>query len=129
MKNTQEELTLKLIQQGFFKRRRKPNIIPIYSLSKALKKVNHHKLAKELAYCLTSTASYRLAYEDRYRLAFNSVVLKNWDNVAVIQINTKVLKFCDFICITLEEYTDDFKIQHPIFMKLLLTELNIIRRM
>lgn len=90
--------------------------------------MNHHKLAKEVAYCITSTATYRLSYEDRYRLAFNAVVLKNWDNVAVVQLENKVLRFCGFVCVKLDEYTEDFKIQNPVFMKLVLTELNIIRR-
>ena len=128
IKNTKEERLIKLIQQGFFKRKRKPNVILIYNLSQALKKLNNHKLAKELAYCITSTSSYRLMHEDRYKLAFNAVVLKNWDNVAVVQLENKSLKFCNFVCVTLEEYTEDFKRQNPVFIKMVLTELNIIRR-
>lgn len=67
-------------------------------------------------------------HEDRYKLAFNAVVLKNWDNVAVVQLENKSLKFCNFVCVTLEEYTEDFKRQNPVFIKMVLTELNIIRR-
>lgn len=129
IKNTNEKLLIALIQKGFFKRKRKPNVIPIYNLTTALNKVNKHKLAKEVAFCLTTKVSYRLANESRYQLAFNTVILKSWDNIAVVEINKDIKKFNQFVCVDLVDYNNTFINKHPIFMKLLFTELNIIRKL
>ena len=61
-------------------------------------------------------------------LAYNILPLKNWDNVAVIQLKKKVSKFKDIVCVSLEEYTDEFMNTHGTFMRLVLTELKEIRR-
>jgi len=93
-----------------------------------MRKISCHKLTKEIAFCLSTETYYRLAYEERYNVAFNTVVLKDWSNIAVIQTNKNIAYFKDLACVNLEEYTDDFRKNNPVFMKLLLSELNNIRR-
>jgi hypothetical protein len=102
--------------------------VKLFTLNKALFKVNNHKLAREVAYVLSTKLSYRLMMEERYMLAFNSVVLKSWDNIAVIQLTKKLNKFSNIVCVDLKEYNNDFINTQIVFMKLLMTELNIIRR-
>jgi hypothetical protein len=102
--------------------------VKLLTLTKALVKVNQHRLAKEMAYVLTTTLSYRLMMQERYMLAFNSLPIKNWDNIAVVQISKKLDKFNSIICVDLKEYNIEFKQTQTIFMKLLLNELNIIRK-
>ena len=91
-------------------------------------RLNTHKLAKEVAFVLSTETYYRFATTDRYMLAYNILPLKNWDNVAVIQLTQNVSKFKDIICVSLKEYTEDFRVSNPIFMKLVLSELNQLRR-
>lgn len=120
-----------MIKKGLFTRKRNPTPIKIYSLKEALCKVNTHKLAKELAYVLSTTMSYRLMYEDRYNLAYNVIPLKSsddWNNILVLQVEKELVKFSNIVCINIEDYTQDFKIKNPVFIKLVLSELNKIRR-
>jgi len=60
--------------------------------------------------------------------AYNILPLKCWDNVAVVQLEKKVSKFTDIVCVNLEEYTDEFRNTHSTFMRLVLSELKEIRR-
>ena len=85
-------------------------------------------MAKELAFCISTETYYRFATTDRYMFAYNVMPLKSWDNIAVIQLTKKMSKFKDIVCVNLEEYTEDFKKTHSVFMKLLLSELKEIRR-
>jgi hypothetical protein len=127
-KNTREELLLKLIKNDFFTRKRRPSPVKIYSLKEAIKKVNNHLLAKEIAYALSTEVYYRLTYEERYKLAFNVIPLKSWETVAVFQKTKKLQKFNNLICIDYKDYNLTFIKDHPIFAKLLLTELKLIRQ-
>ncbi len=128
IKNTNEERLLTALKTGQFSRRRRPSPVRCLTLTQALTKVNNHKLAKELAFCLSTDTYYRFATTDRYMLAYNILPLKNWDNVAVVQLEKKVSKFKDIVCVNLEEYTDEFRSTHTTFMRLVLTELKEIRR-
>lgn len=128
IKNINEERLINAIKTGQFTRRRNPSPIRYYSLTQALSKINNHKLAKELAFVLSTQTYYRFATTDRYMLAYNILPLKNWDEIAVVQIEKKVSKFKDIVCVNLKEYTDEFRVTYPVFMKLVLSELNQLRR-
>lgn len=91
-------------------------------------KVNTHKLAKEVAFVLSTETYYRFATTDRYMLAYNILPLKSWDNIAVVQLTKNVSKFKDIVCVNLKEYTEDFRASNPIFIQLVLSELNELRR-
>lgn len=111
-----------------FSRRRRPSPIKYLSLTQALKKVSNIKLAKELAFCVSTDTAYRLATTERYMFAYNAIPLKSWDNIAVVKIGDNLNRFRDIVCVNLDEYTDDFKRTHPLFMRLILSELKQIRR-
>jgi hypothetical protein len=98
-------------------------------LTKALTKVSWFKLAKELAFCLTTTVDYRLATEDRYRLAMNSIVAFDIKSLAVVQLSKQIKRFDDFVCVDIRDYDDEFIQNNPSFIKLLLEELKCIRRL
>jgi hypothetical protein len=63
---------------------------------------------------------------DRYTIAYNCMIIKKWEDIAVFQLKNKIDTFDSLICIDLKEYTDKFKIDHPVFMNLILFELNTI---
>lgn len=72
--------------------------------------------------------SYRLATEDRYRIAFNVIPSINWEEVCVIQLHKDIKSFSDLICINIKEYNDSFIENNIKFTSLVLAELNTIRR-
>jgi hypothetical protein len=128
IKNTYERLLIQRLKTNCFSRKRNPSPIKVLTLSKALLKVNTHKLVKEIAYVLSTDFSYRLLMQDKYILAFNSIPLKNWENIAVVQLKKDIKTFDSIVCVDIKEYTTEFKQNNPVFMKLLLFELNNIRK-
>lgn len=66
--------------------------------------------------------------EEKYVLAFNSLPLKNWDSIAVVAIDKKISNFSDIVCVDLKNYNAEFRINNPVFVRLILSELNKIRR-
>lgn len=109
-------------------RRRNPNVIRVLTLSKAISKVNLDRLAKEVALAMCTKFSERLRY-DRYMIAYNATVLKEWDKVAVVQTESNIKKFSHLVCVKFSEIeTLEFKERHPIFINLLLSELNLLGR-
>lgn len=86
------------------------------------------KLAKELAYCLCTDAKDRL-HHDRYHIAFNAIPLKDWSCVAVVQLSLFIKNFKDIAIVDFSLYkTDKFKESNPKFLRLVLFELNQLRK-
>ena len=98
------------------------------SLSKSFNRVKQSSIAKELAYCLCTDVCKRLRLE-HYHLAFNTVVINDWSNIAVIKTEETIRKLSDIVCIDYSEYyNDDFRSCNSQFLKLVLFELNQLRK-
>lgn len=127
-RSTLEKQVIQGIKTGLFTRKRKPIPLRYYSLKKALEKISNILLAKELAFFLSTQASYRIATEKRYQIAYNILPINNWEEVIVVQKKKEIKKFKDILCIDSKDYNKDFIKTHPKFMRLVLNELNQIRR-
>lgn len=66
--------------------------------------------------------------EERYRVAFNILPNVEWEEIAVIQLQKKITKFDQIICINIKGYNETFIEENKKFTNLVLSELNIIRR-
>ena len=123
-KSTKEESLVSAIKRQQFTRRRKPDVIKVYSLEQAVRKLPISIVAKELAYCLSTSHSDRLTLS-RYMFAYNCAYLKDWNSIAVISKTEDIKLFSDVSCVNfkdLDAYNNDF------FKKLLLNELIILRK-
>lgn len=83
-------------------------------------------IAKEIAFAICNPFHKRLQLE-RYMVAYNSVALKSWDDIAVVQTTKELTQFDNLVCINYSTvYNEDFKSQHPEFIKLLMYELKML---
>ena len=117
---------LSAIKSGHFSYRRKPDIIKYFTLDKALQLASPSKLTKEIAFCLCTYPSERL-YNERYMIAFNSIAIKCWDEVAVIQLSNEIKSFSDIICVNYKLVNNNkFKKENQLFFDLLLHEIKLL---
>lgn len=98
------------------------------TLSNAISKIGTDSLAKEIAFVLCTKFTERLVH-DRYMVAYNATLLKDWEQVAVVQTGDNLTRFDQLTCVKLDEINDiEFKQSNPIFIKVVLNELSIIGR-
>ena len=85
-------------------------------------------LAKEVAFALSTNFSHRLIY-DRYMVAYNATLLKDWEHIAVVQKGYSLKRFDQLVCVKLKDLeSKEFKDNNPIFINVLLNELTILGR-
>lgn len=83
-------------------------------------------IAQEVAFAICNPFHNRLRLE-RYMVAYNSVALKSWDNIAVVQTTKELTQFDDLVCIDYSSvFSNEFREKHPEFIKLLLYELKLL---
>lgn len=81
-----------------------------------------------MAFALSTEFSERLIH-DRYMVAYNSTLIKNWEQIAVVQQGHGLKRFDQLVCVKLEELeSPEFKQENPIFINVLLNELSILGR-
>jgi len=100
----------------------------VLPLDRALYKISNIKLAKELAYCLCTDAKDRMKH-DRYYITFNTIPLKDWSCIAVIQLSLYIKSFRDIAVVDFSYYRNKkFQESNPKFLNLVLYELNQLRK-
>ena len=127
MQNTKsiaEKQLISAIRSCLTSRKRQPNIVKVISLEESFKRLPISLIAKEVAFTITRTLSERLIV-DHYFVAYRSTVLNDWENIAVVCTSKKVEKFSDITCIKCERALET---NNKLFNNLLLSELNLIRR-